>query len=224
MSVPFYVPPEQLVKDRAEFARKGIARGRSIVAIEYDEGILILAENPSDTLHKISEIYDRVAFAGVGKFNEFESLRVAGTRHADLRGYLYSRSDVSGKSLANAFSQTLGNIFTHEVKPYEVEILVAELGINGDPNHLYRVTYDGTLSDERYVCAIGGQSEELDAALRGSSFVPRSLDETIRHAAGAFTQVLDREVDGWEAAVLDATERRRTFRRLGDDRVASALP
>jgi proteasome alpha subunit len=223
MSMPFYVPPEQLVKDRAEFARKGIARGRSIVAIEYDEGILILAENPSDTLHKISEIYDRVAFAGVGKFNEFESLRVAGTRHADLRGYLYSRADVSAKSLANAFSQTLGNIFTHEVKPYEVEILVAELGVNGDPNHLYRVTYDGTLSDEHSVCAIGGQFEELDAALRGSSFTPRPLADTIRHAAGAFAQVLDRDVDGWEAAVLDAAERRRAFRRLSDETVAAAF-
>jgi proteasome alpha subunit len=223
MSLPFYVPPEQLVKDRAEFARKGIARGRAIVAIEYDQGILVLAENPSDTLHKISEIYDRVAFAGVGKFNEFESLRVAGTRHADLRGYLYSRSDVNAKSLANAFSQTLGNIFTHEVKPYEVEILVAELGLNGDPNHLYRVTYDGTLSDERYVCAIGGQAEALDESLRGSSFSPQPLAATVRRAAGAFTQVLDRDVDGWEAAVLDATERRRTFRRLSEPDVTAAL-
>ena len=223
MSVPFYVPPEQLVKDRAEFARKGIARGRSIVAIEYDQGILILAENPSDTLHKISEIYDRVAFAGVGKFNEFESLRVAGTRHADLRGYLYSRSDVNAKTLANAFSQTLGNIFTHEVKPYEVEILVAELGINGDPNHLYRVTYDGTLSDERYVCAIGGQSEALDESLRGASFTPKPLAVTIRRVAEVFGQVLDRDIDGWEAAVLDGTERRRTFRRLADTEVVAAL-
>jgi proteasome alpha subunit len=223
MSIPFYVPPEQLVKDRAEFARKGIARGRSIVAIEYDHGILILAENPSDTLHKISEIYDRVAFAGVGKFNEFESLRVAGTRHADLRGYLYSRFDVNAKTLANAFSQTLGNIFTHEVKPYEVEILVAELGINGDSNHLYRVTYDGTLSDERYVCAIGGQSEALDESLRGSSFTPKPLAATIHRVAEVFSQVLDRDVDGWEAAVLDGTERRRTFRRLADTDVVAAL-
>jgi proteasome alpha subunit len=223
MSVPFYVPPEQLVKDRAEFARKGIARGRSIVAIEYDQGILIFAENPSDTLHKISEIYDRVAFAGVGKFNEFESLRVAGTRHADLRGYLYSRFDVSAKTLANAFSQTLGNIFTHEVKPYEVEILVAELGINGDPNHLYRVTYDGTLSDERYVCAIGGQFEALDESLRGASFAPKPLAVTIRRVAEVFGQVLDREVDGWEAAVLDGTKHRRVFRRLSDTDVDAAL-
>jgi len=223
MSIPFYVPPEQLVKDRAEFARKGIARGRSIVAMEYDQGILILAENPSDTLHKISEIYDRVAFAGVGKFNEFESLRVAGTRHADLRGYLYSRSDVKAKTLANAFSQTLGNIFTHEVKPYEVEILVAELGINDVPNHLYRVTYDGTLSDERYVCAIGGQSEALDELLRGASFTPKPLAKTVRRVAEVFGQVLDRDVDGWEAAVLEGTERRRVFRRLSDTDVASAL-
>lgn len=222
MTVPFYVPPEQLVKDRAEFARKGIARGRSIVAIEYDEGILILAENPSDTLHKISEIYDRVAFAGVGKFNEFESLRVAGTRHADLRGYLYSRSDVNAKSLANAFSQTLGNIFTHEVKPYEVEILIAELGANGDPNHLYRITYDGTLSDERHVCAIGGQEEALEETLRGTGFVVHPLQDTIRQVAAAFEAVLDREIDGWEGAVLDSTQGRRTFRRLTDDDLAVA--
>jgi proteasome alpha subunit len=223
MTVPFYVPPEQLVKDRAEFARKGIARGRSIVAIEYDRGILMLAENPSDTLHKISEIYDKVAFAGVGKFNEFEALRVAGTRHADLRGYLYSRSDVNAKSLANAFSQTLGNVFTHEVKPYEVEILVAELGDNGEPNHLYRITYDGTLSDEHHVCAIGGQSEALEETLRGAAFTSQPLGETIRRVAEAFGQVLDRDIDGWEAAVLDSTERRRTFRRLSDRDLESAL-
>jgi proteasome alpha subunit len=223
MTLPFYVPPEQLVKDRAEFARKGIARGRSIVAVEYDLGILVLAENPSDTLHKVSEIYDRVAFAGVGKFNEFEALRVAGTRHADLRGYLYSRSDVNAKSLANAFSQTLGNIFTHEVKPYEVEILLAELGINGDPNHLYRVTYDGTLSDERRVCAIGGQFEALDQALRRDIREARPLGETIAAAAAAFAGVLERDVDGWEAAVLDSTARRRAFRRLSDQEVAQAL-
>jgi proteasome alpha subunit len=223
MSVPFYVPPEQLVKDRAEFARKGIARGRSIVALEYDQGILVLAENPSATLHKISEIYDRVAFAGVGRFNEFESLRVAGTRHADLRGYLYSRADVNAKSLANAFSQTLGNTFTHEVKPYEVEVLVAELGHNESPNHLYHITYDGTLSDERHVCAIGGQAEALDTVLRGSEFTPRPLAATIRQAADAFGQVFEREVDGWEAAVLETVERRRTFRRLTDEEVTSAL-
>ncbi len=129
MSMPFYVPPEQLVKDRAEYARKGIARGRSIVAMEYVDGVLLLAENPSRTLYKISEIYDRIAFAGVGKYNEFEALRVAGIRHADLKGYMYGRPDVAAKGLANAFSQTLGNIFTHEIKPYEVEILVAEVGM-----------------------------------------------------------------------------------------------
>lgn len=223
MTVPFYVPPEQLVKDRAEFARKGIARGRSIVAAEYDHGVLLLAENPSSTLHKISEIYDRVAFAGVGKYNEFEAMRVAGTRHADLRGYLYSRSDVNAKSLANAFSQTLGNIFTHEVKPYEVEILVAELGANGNPNHLYRVTYDGTLSDERRFCAIGGQTDGLDEYLATHLGEPASLAATMRVVAAAFADVLDRDVDGWEAAVLDDTNGRRTFRRIPDAEVEETL-
>lgn len=214
MTMPFYVPPEQLVKDRAEYARKGIARGRAIAALEYADGVVLLAENPSATLHKISEIYDRIAFAGVGKYNEFEALRVAGIRHADLKGYLYGRMDVTAKGLANSFSQTLGSIFTHEIKPYEVEILIAEAGDRSGENHLYKVTYDGTLSDESRYCAIGGQAEELVAALAKSGVVDAPLDEALDALAAAFRAVLEREVDGWEAAVLDRTAGRRMFRRL----------
>ncbi|MGZ8784008.1 MAG: proteasome subunit alpha [Acidimicrobiia bacterium] len=223
MSMPFYVPPEQLVKDRAEFARKGIARGRSIAAVEYTDGVLLLAENPSRTLYKISEIYDRIAFAGVGKYNEFEALRVAGIRHADLKGYLYGRPDVAAKGLANAFSQTLGNIFTHEIKPYEVEILVAELGSNGEGNRLFKVTYDGTLSEERGFCAIGGQADLLTSTLAEGYKAPASPAATIQMVAAAFTRVEQREIDGWEAAVLDGTGERRTFRRLTQEEIASAL-
>lgn len=223
MSMPFYVPPEQLVKDRAEFARKGIARGRSIAAVEYTDGVLLLAENPSRTLYKISEIYDRIAFAGVGKYNEFEALRVAGIRHADLKGYLYGRPDVAAKGLANAFSQTLGNIFTHEIKPYEVEILVAELGINGEGNRLFKVTYDGTLSEERGFCAIGGQADLLTSTLAEGYKAPALLAATIQMVAAAFSRVEQREIDGWEAAVLDGTGERRTFRRLTQEEIASAL-
>lgn len=223
MSIPFYVPPEQLVKDRAEYARKGIARGRSIVAMEYADGVLLLAENPSRTLYKISEIYDRIAFAGVGKYNEFEALRVAGIRHADLKGYLYGRPDVAAKGLANAFSQTLGNIFTHEVKPYEVEILVVEVGSNGDSNRLFKVTYDGTLYDERRFCAIGGQADILTTALDERYEEPASQAATIQMVASAFGQVEQREIDGWEAAVLDRNSERRTFRRLNQEEIAAAL-
>ncbi|MGH8912757.1 MAG: proteasome subunit alpha, partial [Acidimicrobiia bacterium] len=165
MSMPFYVAPEQLVRDKAEFARKGIARGRSIVAMEYDSGVLLMAENPSRSLRKINEVYDRIAFAGVGRYNEFDTLRKAGVRQADLMGYLYSRDDVNAMALATAFAQTLGAIFSHELKPYEVEILIAELGTGGADNKLYRVSYDGTLYDERHFAAIGGKSEALVEAL-----------------------------------------------------------
>ncbi len=223
MSMPFYVPPEQLVKDRAEYARKGIARGRSIVAIDYDDGVLLLAENPSRTLYKVSEIYDRIAFAGVGKYNEFEALRVAGIRHADLKGYLYGRPDVAGKGLANAFSQTLGNIFTHEIKPYEVEILVAEVGTDREGNRLFKVTYDGTLYDERGFCAIGGQADTLTSNLAARYRDPAPIADTIRMVADAFGQVEEREIDGWEAAVLDRTRERRMFRRLTQEEIAAAL-
>jgi proteasome alpha subunit len=214
MSFPFYVAPEQLVRDKAEFARKGIARGRSIVAIEYDTGILLLAENPSRALRKVSEVYDRIGFAGVGKYNEFETLRKAGIRQADVMGYLYSRSDVTAMGLATAFSQTLGHIFSHEPKPYEVEILIVELGATDDHNRLFKVSYDGTMLDLRDVAAIGGKGEELEAALRQGFRDGMSLNEAFTLGVEAFRSTEERESEGWEIAVLDRSNGRRAFRRV----------
>lgn len=223
MTTPFYVPPEQLMKDRAEFARKGIARGRSIVAVEYADGILLLAENPSGTLQKIGEVYDRIAFAGVGKYNEFETLRVAGIRHADLKGYAYARRDVTAKGLANAYSQTLGHIFTQEVKPYEVEIMVAEVGDTTADNHLFKVTYDGTLYDEDRFSAIGGQEEALIAFLQEHFEPEADLATALGWSRRAFETVEERTFapDQWEAAVVDRTGSRRAFCRLTEAELAS---
>jgi proteasome alpha subunit len=225
MTVPYYVPPEQLMKDRAEYARKGIARGRSIVALEYTDGIVLMGENTSGALHKISEIYDRVAFAGVGKYNEFESLRVAGIRHADIKGYSYARADVSARSLANAYSQTLGHIFTHEVKPYEVEVFVVEVGDTPAGNDLFRVTYDGTLYDEEGFAAIGGQAEELTTQLGDGYQAGRDLAAAVALAATVVQRVEDRAIPGddWEAAVVDRTLGRRTFRRLATAEIEAAI-
>src|SRR5713101_3509813 len=154
-----YVPPEQLIKDRSEYARKGIARGKSVVALEYADGILFVAENPSATLHKVSEIYDRIAFAGVGKYDEYERLRILGIRQADLKGSAYAREDVTARALANLYSQVLGEMFTAAFKPFEVEILVAEVGDPGQESQLYRVMYDGVMTDEEGFVALGGQEE-----------------------------------------------------------------
>jgi proteasome alpha subunit len=216
MTLPFYVPPEQLMKDRAEYARKGIARGKSIAAIAYRDGILLLAENPSGTLHKIGEVYDRIAFAGVGKYTEFEALRVAGIRHADLKGYAYARSDVTAKGLANAYAQVLGQIFTQEVKPYEVEIMVAEVGKTGGEDLLFKVTYDGTLFAEDDYSAIGGQEEQLVAFLEEHFQPEAALTDAIGWGIAAFQAASSRtfEPHEWEAAVVDRTQGRRTFRRL----------
>ncbi len=214
MTIPFYVAPEQLVRDKAEFARKGIAKGRSIVAVDYANGVLLLAENPSRALHKISEVYDRIAFAGVGRYNEFETLRKAGIRQADLMGYLYSREDVTAMGLATAFSQTLGMIFTRDPKPFEVEILIAEISEDGSEHRLFRVTYDGTLYDERNYVAIGGKAEQLTAALKDRWREGLTLEEAFRVGEEAFRQAEEREPEGWEAAVLDLSNGRRAFRRI----------
>jgi proteasome alpha subunit len=214
MTIPFYVPPEQQVRDKAEFARKGIARGRSIIAVDYAGGVLLLAENPSTALHKISEVYDRIAFAGVGRYNEFETLRKAGIRQADLMGYLYSREDVTAMGLATAFAQTLGVIFTREPKPFEVEVLIVEISEEGDEHRLFRVTYDGTLYDERKFVAIGGKAEQLVEALQDLWEDDLTLERALEIGTEAFRQAEGREMEGWEAAVLDFSNGRRAFRRL----------
>lgn len=214
MTIPFYVAPEQLVRDKAEFARKGIARGRSIIAVDYADGVLLLAENPSKALHKISEVYDRIAFAGVGKYNEFETLRKAGIRQADLMGYLYSREDVTAMGLATAFAQTLGAIFTREPKPFEVEVLIAEISEDGQEHRLFRVTYDGTLYDERNFVAIGGKAEQLTEGLQELWEEDMTLERALEVASDVFRTAEGREIEGWEAGVLDSSNGRRTFRRL----------
>jgi proteasome alpha subunit len=223
MTAPFYVPPEQLIKDRAEFSRKGIERGKPIVVLEYDEGILLIGENPSRSLHKIAEIYDQVAFAAVGRYNEFEMLRVAGIRYADVKGYAYARADVTGKGLANAYSQTLGQIFTHEIKPYEVEVVVAELG--EDENRLYRVRFDGTLRDDHGFAAIGGEEEAIRERLGTDYEAGLDLEAAIGVATTAIAANTEGDVDPehWEAALLDSNMARRKFRRLNGEAVAAAL-
>src|SRR6201992_2281445 len=158
MSMPFYASAEQIMRDRSEFARKGISRGRSVVVLTYADGVLFVAENASTALHKVSEIYDRIGFAAVGKYNEYENLRVAGIRLADLRGYSYDRRDVTARALANAYAQTLGAIFTEQQKPYEVEICVAEVGSTPEADQLYRLTYAGSISDEPEFLAMGGRA------------------------------------------------------------------
>ncbi len=224
MSMPFYVPPEQLVKDRAEFARKGINRGRPIVVLQLEAGILLIGENSSSSLRKISEVYDRIAFAGVGRFNEFETLRVAGIRYADLKGYSYSRTDVTGKGLANAYSQTLGQIFSHEVKPYEVDIVVAELGRTRSEDNLYRIQFDGTLRDADAYTALGAFEDEIVEALDGNVSPDMSLEAALATACTAIETGTGDTVsdDGWEAAFLDRSQDRRTFRRISPEALAAA--
>jgi proteasome alpha subunit len=226
MPLPYYVSPEQMMKDKAEYARKGIARGRSIVVLEYQDGILLVAENPSTLLHKISEIYDRIAFAGVGKYNEFENLRIAGIRHADIKGYSYSRGDVTAKALANAYSQALGNIFTQDIKPFEVEVLVAEVAHgNGGRSEMYHVLYDGTIEDERNFAAMGGQAEDIRRFLRDNYRENAPLADALQLGVRALTVTQNKSLGekDLEVAVLDRTRARRTFRRIGDEQLGPLL-
>jgi len=189
MSAPFYVSPEQLMKDRADYARKGIARGRSNVVLQYADGILFVAENASQALHKISEVYDRIAFAAVGRYNEFENLRVAGVRLADLTGYTYDRRDVTGRTIANAYAQTLGAIFSGAgEKPYEVEIVVAEVGDDADGDTIYRLTYDGSVADEHGFVAMGGQAEHITGLLKERYVAGAPLADALRLAVDVLTR------------------------------------
>lgn len=228
MSVPFYVSPEQLLKDKHDYARKGISRGRPLVVVEYDRGIAFVADNPSTHLHKIGELYDRIAFAAVGRFSEFESLRVAGIRLADVRGYAYSREDVTSRAIANAYSQTLANVFQQEPKPFEVELCVAELGHDGTPNALYHVNFDGMINDRKGWLAMGGQSDELGEAMQDAYEEGWTLEAALRAAVDALRTVGREDSNGeqrsrLEAAVLRQGDVRRTFHRLSQPELDRVL-
>ena len=223
MSMPFYVSPEQLMKDRADFARKGIARGRSVAVLQYADGIVFVSENPSQALHKVSEIYDRIAFAAVGRYNEFENLRIAGVRLADLRGYSYDRRDVTGRGLANAYAQTLGTIFSSGgEKPYEVEIFVAEVGDEVSDDQIFRLTYDGQVADEHDYAAMGGDAESVSAYLKEHYSTGLALEAAVSLAVTALGQsgsdARTIPAEDLEVAVLDRSRTQpRKFRRLDGD-------
>ena len=231
MTQQFYLSPEQLMKDRADFARKGIARGRSVVVISCRDGIALVAENPSPSLHKIGEIYDKIAFAAVGKYNEFESLRQAGVRYADVRGYSYDREDVTARGLASVYAQSLGAVFTAEQKPFEVELAVAEVGATPEEDHLYRLTFDGSIADENGFIVMGGQADKVSEAVAAGWQGALDFAGAIRLALAGL--VADKETttlpaSAVEVAVLDrgsesSRGNRRAFRRLEDADVTALL-
>ena len=224
MSMPYYVPPEQFMKDRADYARKGIPRGRTLVALQYKDGIAIISENPSTTLHKISEIYDRIAFAGVGKYNEFDQLRVAGVRAADLKGYQFSRQDVDARSLTNQYAQILSQMFSEAPKPMEVELLVTEIGVDKASDMLFHILYDGTVLDEHDYCVLGGDSESVVLRLK-SAFKPDTALNDVVKLATAVLAGPDRKLshEDLEVAVLERNGRRRCFRRIEDLEIQSLI-
>ena len=224
MSMPFYVAPEQMMKDRADYARKGIARGRALVALQYEDGIVLVAENPSNTLRKISEIYDRIAFAGVGKYNEFDQLRVAGVRAADLKGYQFSRLDVDARGLANQYAQILGQTFTHEMKPLEVEILVAEVGLTPEQDQLFHIMYDGTVIDEHQFTVLGGDMETIRGRMAERFVAGSNLQDAVKYAHQALsTTDLPINSSELEVAVLTRSSTRRCFSRLSEATITQYL-
>jgi proteasome alpha subunit len=234
MSFPYFISPEQAMRERSELARKGIARGRSVVALAYAGGVLFVAENPSRSLQKISEIYDRVGFAAAGKFNEFDNLRRGGIRFADTHGYAYDRRDVTGRQLANVYAQTLGTIFTEQAKPYEVELCVAEVGHYGEtkPPELYRITYDGSIADEPHFVVMGGTTDPITTALKESYAENAKLGDAVRIAIdalrtganGSGSESRSLGVEMLEVAILDQNRPRRAFRRITGSALKRLLP
>jgi proteasome alpha subunit len=226
MTMPYYASPEQLMRDRSEYARKGISRGRSVAVVTYADGVLFIAENPSSTLHKVSELYDRIGFAAVGRYSEFESLRVAGIRLADVRGYSYNRRDVTGRVIANAYAQTLAAVFSEQMKPYEVELCVAEVGDTAENDQLYRLTFDGSIVDEPDFVVMGGQAEAVTGHLREHFSTGMGLSDALQVGVRALSAVSPVTAGGGnggattltaaqlEVAVLDRRRPKRAFRRV----------
>ncbi len=177
----------------------------------------------------MAEIYDRMAFAAVGRYNEFENLRIAGVRLADMRGYSYDRRDVTGRALANAYAQTLGAIFSSGgEKPLEVEILVAEIGAGVADDQIYRLTYDGSIADVRGYAVMGGAADTVAEYIGEHYTEGISLSGALRLAVDALghdgTEVRELTSDQLEVAVLDRTRTQvRKFKRISEESLAGIL-
>jgi proteasome alpha subunit len=225
MSVPYYVSPEQIIADKAEFAEKGIRRGRSVVVISTDSGVLFVADNPSRALHKVGEIYDRIGFAAVGKYNEFESLRVAGVRLADMRGYSYDRADVTVRTIANAYAQTLGSIFIEAAKPYEVELAVAEVGDSQSTDQLYRISFDGSVHDQSKFICMGGESDVIAELISAGISDGMAIDVALNLAVKSMRPEAsgNKLTEDLEVALLERSRPRRTFVRYDTTQLAEML-
>jgi proteasome alpha subunit len=229
VAMQFYTSPEQIMRDRSEYARKGISRGRSAVVLSYADGVLFVAENVT-SLRKTSEIYDRIGFTAVGRYNEFENLRAGGVRMADTRGYSYDRRDVTARWLANAYAQTLGAIFSDTSKPFEVEICIAQVGDSPAADELYRITYDGSVGDERGYVVMGGQADAISNVLKEEHRDTLGLAEALALAVkalgsvggenGAPRQLADLKL---EVAVLDRHRAGRAFRRVTGNALVTLL-
>jgi proteasome alpha subunit len=233
VTFPYFISPEQAMRERSELARKGIARGRSVVVLAYADGVLFVAENPSRSLQKISELYDRVGFAAAGRFNEFDNLRRGGIQWADTKGYAYDRRDVTGRQLANVYAQTLGTIFTEQAKPYEVELCVAEVAHHGEtrPPELYRITYDGSINDEPHFVVMGGTTDPITTKLNDTYKENASISEAVTIAVDALkasgnggSEQRPLGPSTLEVAILDVKRPRRAFRRITGSALEALLP
>jgi proteasome alpha subunit len=224
MSMPFYVSPEQVIADKSKFARTNIAKGRALLAMQYADGIMLAAENPSNTIHKVAELYDRIGFGGVGKINEFDQLRQFGVRWADVQGFRYSREDVHAKELANTYGQVIGQTFTHDLKPMEVELLIAEVGDTAAEDELYRVTFDGLFVDEERYCVLPSDAEAIQTRVKDAYQDGLSLQDAFTLATKALAGP-DRTLTAHdlEVAVLERSARRRAFRRFTQDEMTGLL-
>ncbi|CAM4248453.1 proteasome subunit alpha [Kibdelosporangium persicum] len=234
MSMPLFASPEQLMREKSEIARKGIARGRSVVVLKYAGGVLFVAEIPAkSTLRKVSELYDRIGFAAAGRYSEFEGLRRGGIRHAELWGFAYDRRDVSARQLANVYAQSLGAIFTEQLKPYEVEICVAEVGATAEQDQMFRLTYDGSIVDESRFMVMGGNVDPIVTALKDTYAEGMDLSAAVDVAVRALSKSSSNSNNGdgglltsenLEVAVLDRNRPRRAFRRIAGEALTPLLP
>jgi proteasome alpha subunit len=227
--MPLYASPEQLMRDRSEYARKGIARGRSVVALKYAGGVLFVADNPSATLHKVSEIYARIGFAATGRYSEFDGLRRGGIRHVDLWGLANDPRDVTARLLVNVYAQTLASVFADQLKPYEVELCIGEVGATPDADRLFRLTYDGSIVDEPSYLVMGGQTEPVSTKMKETYEEGMELEAALGFAvaalsAGSASSNGDNGIGKIEVAVLDRARPKRAFRRIEGAALTALLP
>ncbi len=147
---------QQTLRQKADYVLDRLREGSPVVGISAQEGVLLCTVRRSQ--RKIFEIYDRLAFAGLGNPSDLEAVRQLAVDFAHAEGFQRSPQDVSIQRVVGfAVSPALKRHFSDPLRlPLVLCGLFAQVGDASGDDLFYILNYDGEFSLVKHYAAVAG--------------------------------------------------------------------